>query len=99
MAISRLSDIQDILGGLEIVFDGVAPHVAAAGGEYQTQIRDGLASLHSYVADLYQQEQDGTVFTAEEADFFGSEAQDRAMEIAGQVTQAAALLDVPLAVD
>ena len=99
VAISRLSDIQDILGGLQIVYEGVAPHVAAAGGEYESQIRDGLASLYSYVADLYQQEQDGTVFTAEEADFYGSEAQDRAMEIAGQVTQAAALLDVPLAVD
>ena len=99
VAISRLSDIQDILGGLVIVYDGVAPHVAAAGGEYEAQIREGLANLLSYVTDLYQQEQDGYGFTPEEADFYGSEAQDRAMEIAGQVTQAAALLDVPLAVD
>ncbi len=99
VAISRLSDIEDILSGLEVVYDGVAPHVEVAGGEYDVQIRNGLADLLSYVTDLYQQEQDGTVFTPEEADFYGSEAQDRAMEIAGQVTQAAVLLDVPLAVD
>jgi hypothetical protein len=96
VAISRLSDIQDILGGLQVVYEGVAPRVEAAGGEYATQIRAGLDSLRDYVADLYTQEQDGRVFTAEEADFFGSEAQDRAQEITGQISQAAALLGIEL---
>ena len=96
VAISRLSDIQDILGGLQVVYEGVAPRVDEAGGEFETQIRDGLDSLRGYVADLYEQEQDGRVFTAEEADFFGSEAQDRAQEITGQISQVAALLGIEL---
>ncbi|MBE2182161.1 MAG: EfeM/EfeO family lipoprotein, partial [Anaerolineae bacterium] len=53
--------------------------------------------LHAYVADLYSSEQDGRVFTAEEADFYGSEAQDRADNITGQIAQAAALLNIELA--
>jgi hypothetical protein len=36
------------------------------------------------------------VFTPEEADVFGSEAQDRAQAITGQIAQVAALLSVEL---
>ena len=97
VAISRLSDIQDILAGLLVVYDSVSPRVAEAGGEYETQIGEGLDDLHAYVADLYTQELDGRVFTAEEADIFGSEAQDRATEITGQVAQVAALLEIEIA--
>jgi hypothetical protein len=97
VAISRLSDIQDILSGLQIVYDGVSPRVAEAGAEYEPQIREGLDDLYNYVADLYAQEQEGRVFTAEEADLFGSEAQDRAQEITGQIAQVAALLGIELA--
>lgn len=94
--ISRLSDIQDILGGLEVVYEGVQPRIAETGEDNEAQIREGLESLQEYVGDLYEREQDGTVFTAEQADFFGSEAQDQAMTITGQIAQAAALLDIEL---
>jgi len=97
VAISRLADIQDILGGLQVVYQSVSPLVAAESADFDSAISDGLVDLHAYVADLYTQEQDGRVFTAEEADFFGSEAQDRADTITGQIAQAAALLEIELA--
>ncbi|MFN8372662.1 MAG: imelysin family protein [Anaerolineae bacterium] len=96
VVISRLSDIQDILGGLIVIYDNVSPLVAEADADLHEQIETGLADLLEYVQNIYQEEQDGRVFTAEEADFFGSEAQDRAMTIAGQITQAAALLNITL---
>jgi hypothetical protein len=95
--ISRLSDIQDILGGLEVVYASVSPVVAADNAEEDEQIATGLSELRAYIVDLYTQEQEGRQFTAEEADIFGSEAQDQAQAIAGQVSQVAALLDIPLA--
>lgn len=97
VAISRLSDIQDILGGLQVVYQSVSPLVVAESADFDSAIGEGLTDLYAYVADLYTQEQDGRVFTAEEADFFGSEAQDRADTITGQVAQAAALLNIELA--
>lgn len=97
VVISRLADIGDILGGLEVVYENVSPQVADVDADADTQIAEGLSGLRAYVADLYDQELDGRQFTAEEADFFGTEAQDRAQTVAGQVAQAAALLDVELA--
>lgn len=97
VVISRLSDIIDILSGLEVVYTNVSPQVADVDAEGAAQIADGLTSLRAYVADLYEDEQAGRQFTAEEADFFGTEAQDRAQTLAGQVAQAAALLAIPLA--
>jgi hypothetical protein len=97
VVISRLADIQDILSGLEVIYAGVGPLVESADEAQHTQIETELTDLREYVADLYAQEQDGRQFTPEEADFFGSEAQDRAMQIAGQITQVAALLDIELA--
>jgi hypothetical protein len=97
VVISRLSDIQDILSSLEVVYDGVSPLVQSVSEEQHEQINDGLNDLKDYVADLYEQEQEGRQFTAEEADLFGTEAQDRATAITGQVAQVAALLEIPLA--
>jgi hypothetical protein len=97
VVISRLSDIQDILGSLQVIYDGVSPLVESANAEQHEQISQGLTDLKAYVADLYEQELDGRQFTAEEADFYGSEAQDRATAITGQVAQAAALLNIELA--
>ena len=94
--ISRLADIQDILGGLLVVYDSVSPLVAGVDPAQDGQIGQGLADLRAYVSDLYTQEQDGRVFMPEEADLFGSEAQARAQAITGQITQAAALLNIPL---
>ncbi len=95
--ISRLSDIQDILGSLQVIYTGVSPLVENADSEQNEQISQGLTDLKAYVADLFQQEQDGRRFTPEEADFFGTEAQDRATSITGQISQAAALLNIELA--
>ena len=97
VAISRLADIQGILGGLQVVYQSISPRVAAESTDFDSAISDGLVNLHAYVADLYSSEQDGRVFTAEEADFYGSEAQDRADNITGQIAQAAALLNIELA--
>lgn len=94
--ISRLSDIQDILGGLQVVYDGVSPLVASVDTAQERQIRENLLDLQAYVGDLYTQEQDGTRYTPEQADFFGSEAQDRAQTITGQIAQVAALLEIEL---
>jgi hypothetical protein len=46
---------------------------------------------------VYAEEQAGKVFTAEEADTLGAEAQDRATAIAGQVAQVAAALGIEIA--
>jgi hypothetical protein len=96
VVISRLSDIEDILGGLSVIYDSVSPMVAGVDSAQADQIRQDLTDLQTYVSDLYTQEQGGRVFTPEEADVFGSEAQDRAQAITGQIAQVAALLNVEL---
>lgn len=96
VVISRLADIEDILGGLAVVYDSVSPMVAGTDAAQDTQIRDGLADLQGYVSGLYAEEQGGRVFTPEEADVFGSEAQGRAQAITGQIAQVAALLNIAL---
>jgi hypothetical protein len=95
--ISRLSDIKDIIASLDVIYGGISPVVKGADAARDQQISSGLSSLKDYVTDLYEQEQGGTRFTAEEADLFGSEAQDKAEAIAGQVSQVAALLNVQIA--
>ncbi len=94
--ISRLADIQDILGGLAIVYEGVMPLIKGVDAVRADQIGAALADLRTYVAELYKQEQAGKRFTPEEADLFGSEAQARAEGIVGEITQMAALLKIPL---
>lgn len=94
--ISRLADIQDILSGLQVVYEGVSPAVAPVDAARDTQIKRGLEDLRAYVSDLYTQEKDGKRFSAEEADLLGSEAQQQAEAIAGQVAQVAAQLNITL---
>jgi hypothetical protein len=96
VAISRLSDIQDILSGLQLVYAGVSPLVWAESADEDQRIADGLRDLRAFVADVYAQEQGGRRFTAEEADTLGAEAQNRATAITGQITQMAARLNIPL---
>ena len=50
--------------------------------------------LRAFAEDLRDREADGERFTPEQADALGSEAQERAEAIAGQVSQAAAKLNV-----
>jgi hypothetical protein len=92
VAISRLSDINGIFHGLDVTYDGISPAVAAVDPDLSAQIDAGFADLVGYIEDLYAKESSGTVFTPEQADLFGAEAQARATNLVGLVSQAIALL-------
>jgi hypothetical protein len=96
VAISRLADIQDILSGLQVVYEGVSPRVRAQDPNQDRQIADGLEDLKGFVARVHANEQGGRRYTPEEADQLGAEAQDRATAITGRISQAAAELNVPI---
>ena len=96
VVISRLSDIQNILGSLQIVYGEVKPLVESTDAAQATQIEQGLTDLKSFVADVYTKEQGGYQHTPEEADLLGAEAQNRATAIAGQVAQVAAKLNISI---
>ncbi len=97
IGVSRLFDINGILTGLDFTYGNLTPLVQAADPALHAQIVDGFADLRGYVGDLYGQEKAGVRFSAEQADLFGGEAQAKATALAGQVSQAAALLDVTIA--
>jgi hypothetical protein len=94
--VSRLSDIRDILGGLDIIYSGVQPLVATVDEGQSQQTGQELDDLILFIEDLYDQEQAGSGFAPEEADTLGAEAQERATAIAGQVSQAAAELGIAI---
>jgi hypothetical protein len=94
--VSRLSDIRDILTGLEVIYEGIEPAVVEVDEQRAAQTGEELSELRAFVADLYEREQGGTRFTPEQADTLGTEAQERATAIAGQVSQAAAQLGVEI---
>jgi hypothetical protein len=96
VAASRLQDIADILSGLVLVYDNVKPLVAKADPQQARQTERDLVALRDLAAELLAQEEQGRRFTAEEADTLGSQAQRRAEAIAGQITQAAAKLDIEI---
>jgi hypothetical protein len=96
VAASRLQDIADILSGLVLVYDNVEPLVAEADAQQAQQTKQSLAKLHAFAADLQDKEAAGRKYTAEEADTLGSQAQERAEAIAGQITQAAAKLNIEI---
>lgn len=91
---SRLNDIADILSGLVLVYDNIEPQIAETDPDQAKQTGEELAGLLSYVEDIRDQESDGKTFTAEQADTYGAEAQERAERIAGQVSQSASALGV-----
>jgi hypothetical protein len=93
---SRLQDIADILGGLNLVYDNVQPSIAKVDSAQATQTGASLEKLQDFAEDLRDQEADGKRFTAQDADTLGSEAQDQAEAIAGQVSQAAGQLGIKL---
>jgi Imelysin len=97
VVISRLNDITNILGSLQVVYTGVKPLVEADNAAQAAQIEQGITDLKAFVADVYAKEQGGQQFTPEEADILGAEAQDRATAIAGQVAQVAAKLGITIA--
>jgi hypothetical protein len=94
--VSRLSDINDILTGLEVIFAGVEERLAEVDPAQAEQTGRELADLRAFVEDLYEQESSGERFAPEQADVLGTEAQERATAIAGQVSQAAAELGVAI---
>ena len=94
--VSRLSDITDIIAGLEVIYTGIQPVIETANAAQGQQTGADLADLKDFVKDIYDQEQSGKRFTAEEADLLGSEAQERGSAIAGQVSQVAAELGIPI---
>lgn len=91
---SRLFDVVNILNGLNVTYDSVSPLVVDADGDLHEQISAGYTDLREFVGGLYDQEKEGDAFAPEEADLFGTEAQDKATAISGQVSQAAAQLDI-----
>ncbi len=93
---SRLQDISDILGGLVLVYDNVRPSIARADAAQARQTAAALRSLRAYATRLRDQERDGRRFDAQDADTLGSEAQNQAEAIAGQISQAAGRLDIEL---
>ncbi len=96
VAASRLQDIADILGGLVLVYDNVRPLIAQADPQQAEQTGRSLEQLQGFAARLRDEEAGGKRFTAQDADTLGSEAQDQAEAIAGQITQAAGQLGIEL---
>ena len=96
VGVSRLADVSGILNGLAVTYQNVQPAVEQADPALAAQIASELSDLHGFVDDLYAQETAGTHFTPEQADQFGSELQARATAVAGQIAQAAGLLEVPI---
>ena len=96
VAISRLADIQEILGSLQVVYSSVKPLVETVDANQASQIEQQLTNLKSFVADVHNQEQGGKRYTPEEADLLGEEAQNRATAITGQISQIAAQLGIEL---
>src|SRR5215216_171194 len=93
---SRLQDIADILGGLNLVYANVKPSIAKVDSSQASQTGSSLEKLQSFAEDLRDEEAGGKRFTAQDADTLGSEAQDQAEAIAGQVSQAAGRLGIKL---
>ncbi len=96
VGVSRLADVSGILNGLDVTYSHVRPAIDEVDPALSEQISTELDELVSFVDDLYEQETAGTRFTPEQADQFGSELQSRATAVAGQISQAAALLDIPI---
>jgi hypothetical protein len=96
VAASRLQDIAGILNGLVLIYDSVKPSVSEANVQQARQTGSDLKGLHQFAVKLRDKEAGGKKFTASEADTLGSDAQDRAEAIAGQVSQAAGQLGIKL---
>ncbi|MBI2691665.1 MAG: EfeM/EfeO family lipoprotein [Solirubrobacterales bacterium] len=91
---SRLNDIADILAGLVLVYDNIEPQIAKKDPAQAKQTGEDLAGLRDYVVKIRDKEAGGKTFTAEQAETYGAEAQERAERIAGQVSQSASKLGV-----
>jgi hypothetical protein len=93
---SRLEDIASILSGLVVIYDNIEPQIAEEDPEQAEQTGASLNELLAFVEKVRDKEKGGKRFTAEEAETLGSDAQEQAEAIAGQVSQAAGKLDIEL---
>jgi len=93
---SRLQDITDILGGLDLIYASVKPQISSVSSAQANQTGQSLQQLHDFAQKLRDEETGGRRFTADEAETLGSDAQGRAESIAGQISQAAGKLKIPL---
>jgi hypothetical protein len=91
---SRLNDIHDILGSLQVVYTDVRPEIAKVDPDQAAQTRRELDGLAAFIEKIYRRERGGHRFTPQDADLLGKQAQDRAVKVAGQVSQAAAKLGI-----
>jgi hypothetical protein len=91
---SRLNDIHDILGSLQVIYTDVRPSIAKVDPDQAAQTRKELDGLAAFIERIYQRERAGHRFTPQDADTLGKQAQDRAVKVAGQVSQAAAKLGI-----
>lgn len=96
VVISRLADIENILGSLQVVYGEVKPLVEAEDAAQAAQIETSFEDLKNFVSAVYAKEQGGYQHTPEEADALGVEAQNRSTAIAGQIAQIAAKLNIPI---
>ena len=96
VAASRLQDIADILGGLQTVYEGVESRIAEVDAAQAEQTKRDLEELTAFAERLRDEEARGKKFTADQAETLGAEAQTRAEAIAGQITQAAAKLNIEI---
>jgi hypothetical protein len=93
---SRLQDITDILSGLVLIYDNVQPQIARTDAQQARQTATSLERLHDFAARLRDAERGGRRFTAGDADSLGSDAQDQAEAIAGQISQVAGRMNIEL---
>ncbi|MBK5232721.1 MAG: EfeM/EfeO family lipoprotein [Thermoleophilia bacterium] len=89
VATSRLSDIADILTGINVTYDEIEPMIAEENPDQAEQTSAELKDLLKRAEDLRDREAAGEKFTPEQADQLGAQMQAQAEKIAGQVTQAA----------
>lgn len=96
VATSRLSDIADILTGINFTYEEIEPVIAAENADQAEQTAAELSDLLARAEDLRDREAGGEKFTAAQADQLGAEMQAQAEKIAGQVTQAAQNIGVEI---
>jgi hypothetical protein len=93
---SRLEDIASILGGLVVIYDNIKPQIGDEDAAQAEQTGTALSDLLAFVEKVRDEEKDGKRFSAEEAETLGTDAQEQAEAIAGQVSQAAGKLGIEL---
>ena len=96
VATSRLSDIADILTGIDFTYDEIEPQIAEENPDQAEKTGTELSRLLASVEDLRDREAAGEKFTPDQADQLGAGMQARAERIASQVAQAAKDLDIEI---